>query len=258
MKIYLINQRTDRLKFQEKQFRSLGLKFQRFEVIPFKGNDTHLPFSVKNKLYWKGNTFFPSSNELSCFVSHVNIWAKIEAGQPAVILEDDAIIAPKFSRILEQVSLLEDVDYINLETSPDPRTLLPESHHQCHSLHKLAINTLCTAGYVLWPSGAKKLLVSAQRRADAVDRLIRGNRQLRSFQFIPAQIIQSQFLSNKKIHDFQTSTILGAIDPPSRTIAMEWRRIEGRMLRTVRRIQVIVKGGRIQVIPYWDGTIPRH
>ncbi len=258
MKIYLINQRVDRLKFQEKQFRSLGLKFHRFEVIPFKGDDTCLPFPVKRKLYWGGgNTFFPSPTELSCFASHVNIWAEIESSQTAIILEDDAIIAPCFRQLLKKLSALEDIDYINLETSPQSRALLPESHHQCHSLQKLAINSLCAAGYVLWPSGAKKLLVSAQRRPDAVDRLIRENRALRSFQLIPAQIIQQQFLPSKEIQDFRISTILSAINPPSRTFAMEWRRFKGRMIRAARRIQVIVKGGRFEVIPYWDGTNPR-
>ncbi len=257
MKIYLINHRVDRLKFQEKQFRSLGLKFHRFEVIPFKGDDTSLPFPIKNKLYWEeGNTLFLSSAQLSCFASHVNIWAEIESSQPAIILEDDAIIASCFRQLIKKLSALEDIDYINLETSPDSRALLPESHHQCHSLQKLAINTLCTAGYVLWPSGAKKLLVSAQRRADAVDLLIRENRALRSFQLIPAQIIQRQFLPSKEIHDFRISTIPGAINPPSRTVAMKWRRFKGRIFRCVRRIQVILKGGRIEVVAYWDGTIP--
>ena len=258
LKIYLINQRSDRLKFQKKQFRSLGLKFQRFEVIPFKGDDTCLPFPVKRKLYWEGgNTFFPHPDELSCFASHVNIWADIESNQPAVILEDDATIAPVFGQLIEKLSTLENVDYINLETSPEPRHLFPRTHQRFCSLQKLAINTYHSAGYALWPSGARKLVRAAKRRPNSVDVLIRENLSLRSFQLIPAQVIQQQFLQSQKTQEFPLSTIRG-LQPPIRTMSMEWRRFVITQLRSLRKKQVYLRGGRIEVVPYWDGTIPHN
>ena len=258
MKIYLINQRADRLKFQEKQFRSLHLQFDRFEVIPFKGDSTRLPFPIKSTLYWEGgNTFFLTPTELSCFASHVHIWAEIENNQPAVILEDDAVIAPTFGRLLKKISTLEDIDYINLESSPEPRYLLPQFHQRCRSLQKLAVNNAYSAGYVLWPSGARKLLRAAKRRPDAVDMLIWECITLRSFQLIPAQVIQLIFLPNREIQEIPLSTISHPLNRPPRTFAMNWRRLKCRLLRSIRKKQVIVHGGRVEVIPYWDGTIPR-
>ena len=257
LKIYLINQRSDRLKFQEKQFRSLHLNFHRFEVIPFKGDDTYLPFPVERKLYWRdGNTFFPSPAELSCFASHVNIWAEIESSQPAIILEDDAIIAPCFRQLTKKLSTLENIDYINLETSPNPRYLLPRVHQKCSNLQKLAVNSYHSAGYVLWPSGARKLLRAARLRPNTVDQLIWECMTLKSFQLIPAQVIQLQFVPNRKTQNIRLSTIERPLETPPRTIAMEWRRLKCRMSRSIRKKQSTILGGRIEVVSYWDGTLP--
>jgi glycosyl transferase family 25 len=193
MNILVINldSATTRMAFQSNQLHQLGLKYERLPAyqIDDKANETF----VKYHATWQRPM---SIAEVSCFFSHKTAWDKvIEADSPMLILEDDALLTESVTSLLEELDKLKNVDYVNLEArGNNKKKLLAKKATQCFGdieMIRLYQGRSGAAGYVMWPSGAKKLLAKMENEGIAIsDKFINSDYKLLAYQIEPAVIIQ--------------------------------------------------------------------
>lgn len=195
MNVFIINLKrsTERLAFQQQQFDKLGLSFDRIDAVSTAEISEQqyqtLAFGWQRPL---------RPVELACFLSHQAAWQKVlDTNQPALILEDDAVLShqlPKLLAELEQKNL-QDVDLINFEVRSRKKIMaqtafmsLASGHTALYALYQ---DRTGAAGYLLYPSGAKKLLDRLKQSAPAIaDGFIFSCYELNAFQAEPAAIIQ--------------------------------------------------------------------
>lgn len=194
MKIYIINleKSTDRLAYQTKQFDRLGLSFERLNAVSIQ--DIREEFYLSHIKY--GQRLI-KQGEMACFLSHKKAWELVvNHNEPCVILEDDALLAYDFADLLAEIkcNTPHQVDLINLEVQPRNKIV---SHQPIHSflnqeyhLYELFLEKNGTGGYIVFPSGAKKLLEYAQTTLALADAFIYSCPNLKTTQIEPAVLLQ--------------------------------------------------------------------
>lgn len=194
MKVFIINlaQSTDRLELQKQQFKKLDMQFERLPAVTV--GDISESFYLENIRH--GQRLIKQT-EMACFLSHKSAWEKVVLeNKPCAILEDDAVLAHDFKEVLQSIENLDasSYDFINLEVQPrkkivsrEPAAHLTDTDYQ---LYKLLLERNGTGGYVLFPSGAKKLLHKAQHTLALADAFIFSCANLRTFQIEPAALLQ--------------------------------------------------------------------
>lgn len=193
MKALVINQdsQTRRMAFQEKQLASLGLDFQRIPSYVLSGTDDEVYIKYFNT--WQRPL---TVSEVSCFLSHMSAWEIISSSnQPMLILEDDAWLDTNTGNVLKELSRLSNIDYVTLEVTGSNRKKLvskqPEKRIAKTNLLRLYQGRSGAGGYVLWPSGAKKLLAKASNdKIGLADKFICSCYSLSAYQIEPGLIIQ--------------------------------------------------------------------
>ena len=234
MKIYIINldSQTVRLKFQESQLGNLGLIFQR--IVPFRIVDENDPVYEQHYATWQREL---NSAEVSCFLSHAECWQKIlESREPALILEDDAYLASDLIEVLNEVKILNGIDYLNLEARwPHQKKLVaktPSFMLNTGCVYRLFQGRSGAAGYILWPKGAAKLLNNIESNGiGLVDKYINESYYLTSYTFEPSPIIQ---IDQCELYGFEAPiTVKTSIPKPptKRSISelMYWRYLKRRV-----------------------------
>lgn len=195
MKIYIINleKSTDRLTHQIKQFDRLGLNFERLNAVSIQ--DITEEFYLSHLKY--GQRLI-KQGEMACFLSHKKAWELVVLhNEPCVILEDDALLVHDFADLLkaiEEMDLSHQVDLINLEVQPRSKIV---SHkpirsflNQEYYLYELFLEKNGTGGYIIFPSGAKKLLAYAKTTLGLADAFIYSCPNLKTTQIEPAVLLQ--------------------------------------------------------------------
>ncbi len=193
MKTYILNlpSAMERRNFQAQQAQRLGLDAHFI--------DAQTPADIPDA-FFQAHAFSWERpikiTEVACFMSHHQVWQQIAGSEdPALILEDDAILAHNTPELLVWLDELEDVDHVSLETRQ--RQKLLGRHFQSTSrlnvrLHPLLQDRTGAAAYVLWPSGARILLAKfAQQGMGLADAFISSTYQLQSWQTVPAFAIQA-------------------------------------------------------------------
>ncbi|CAH0354136.1 glycosyltransferase family 25 protein [Aquabacterium sp. CECT 9606] len=191
MQILIINlpRHSDRLAFQKAQMDKLALSFQLAHAV----DAATLPDATYDSL---ANTWERPLRkaEVCCFLSHRNAWqAVVNSGQPALILEDDAVLANHTPELLAKLSTLKNIDLVVLEIRGRKKIM---GKHAARITADFGVLDLFqdrtgSAGYVLWPSGAQKLLDKANRGlAGPSDAFITSHYALRALQVEPAAIVQ--------------------------------------------------------------------
>ena len=181
----------ERLDFQMKQLDSLGIKFQRLAAYQINSDSDNV-YQNFYKTWQRPMTV----SEVSCFFSHKNAWDIIlEKNEPMLILEDDAWLAENVPEVLGKIESSSNIDYITLEvTGSNSRKLIAKTPIDsfCNiNLLRLYQGRSGAGGYVLWPSGAKKLLDQFnQGRIGLADKFINANYSLLAYQVEPAIVIQ--------------------------------------------------------------------
>ena len=108
-------------------------------------------------------------------------------------MEDDAILAKTLPEILIHLNDIENTDLINLENR-SRKKFVSSSHLEigCNSkLLRLYQDRTGAAGYILWPSGAKKLIQFEKKSGIGLaDAHITSCYSLLSYQVEPSPIIQ--------------------------------------------------------------------
>lgn len=191
MKINIISviSQEKRRSFQVKQMKTLSLDFDFFNAIT--------PENISDQEYKdKANDWGRPLKkiELACYLSHHALWEKISKyNEPALILEDDALLSTQLPRILKELENEQNIDYIDLETVYRKKTLSKKEYKKvCGSnLKRLYQRSSGAGGYILWPNGAKKLLqLKNEKGIMLVDAYISQCRALKAFQLESCAVVQ--------------------------------------------------------------------
>ena len=191
MQIFIINlpNAIDRRKFQQKQLSKLGLDYEILKAISIHdiSNETY----TKHRQDWQR----PLRNtEVACYFSHRSAWQKIiNNNMPALILEDDALLSRRTPEILNSINELSNADLIQFEVRGRKKLIKKQGLAilSTHSIYRLYQDRTGAAGYVLWPSGAKKLLEHESLHGIGLaDAHIATCYSIKSYQIEPAAIIQ--------------------------------------------------------------------
>ena len=200
-----------RREFQEDQMSRLNLDFEFFNALT--------PSSIGSKKYFSSCYDWErqlKETEVSCFFSHYSVWEKIsQSNEPVLVLEDDALISCSIKKISSKIKNIQNVDLLNLENRDRKKIISkkPEIIIENLRIHKLLHDTTGAAGYILWPSGAKKLLAYKKKKGVSLaDAHIYSCDSLSKFQIEPSILLQLDMtpnygLYNQYFTDFMSSTV---------------------------------------------------
>tara|TARA_B110001450_G_C17629759_1_gene484725 strand:- start:417 stop:1187 length:771 start_codon:yes stop_codon:yes gene_type:complete len=184
----------DRMEFMKDQMNELNIGFERLNAVAIKD----LIYN-NNEAYWKTWERPIKPSEQACFLSHIKAWeAVINENIPILILEDDAILVKDLNEVLNLVSNLKDIDYISLEIR-NRKKLLSTVQNKLNSKYKISRlyqDRSGAAAYVLWPSGAKKLIKRTKKHAALTDAMICMSYELLGYQIEPACAVQLDSAEN--------------------------------------------------------------
>jgi glycosyl transferase, family 25 len=191
MQIFVINlpTATERNKLQKEQLTKLGLKYKILDAT--SADDISKVTYQKHYYDWQRPL---SKSEVACYISHRSAWNKvIKNKKPALILEDDAILSTGLPQILESLANIKNTDLINLENR-SRKKFVSKTYMDIaldSKLLRLYQDRTGAAGYILWPSGAKKLIqLEKNKGIGLADAHITSCHSLIAFQVEPSPIIQ--------------------------------------------------------------------
>ena len=192
MKIYVINLPKDqkRRNFQIDQFMALNLDFELIDAIS--------PENLNQKEYQKHKDDWERplrETEVACYFSHRQLWDEIiRTNKPAFIVEDDAFLSRCVPEFLDYATTLKEIDYITLEVRNRKKLVAREGFNLpfCDmNLFRLYLDRTGAAGYILYPSGAKKLLEREEKTGIGLtDAHITACHDLIGYQVEPAPSMQ--------------------------------------------------------------------
>ena len=250
MKALVINldKSTERMAFQEKQLKTLGIEYQRITAI----STDSLDLETYQKYYstWERPL---RHSEVACFLSHKYAWELIIRNQePMLVLEDDALLSQITPCLLNELEKLDDVDFVTLEARGRKKTIARRATRMlCGlSMKKLYQDRTGAAGYILWPEGAKKLIERSKNGDIALtDAFISSSYHLRAYQIDPAVIIQ---LDQCNVYDIpcpiEIESSISSENKPGSDDGMRWsyrlKRLLGQLKLGVRQLRVLHKSER--------------
>jgi glycosyl transferase, family 25 len=200
--IISLSNAKERRDFQQNQLSKLGLEFEFLDATSI--HDLNESTYKQHYQDWQR----PLKNtEVACYYSHRRAWDRvIQSNKPVLILEDDALLSKCVSTLLKDLLSRKNADLINFENRGRKKFVSRSSEPLiCNSrLLRLYQDRTGAAGYVLWPSGAKKLIQREKERGIALaDAHIVDCYNLKTYQVEPAPIIQldmCEYYGMKNIH----------------------------------------------------------
>ncbi len=207
MQVFVINlpSATKRRTFQERQLQKLGLEYQ---IIPAMSIDDISEATYKKHYFdWQRPM---RKAEVACYFSHQNLWHKvIRNGKPALILEDDALLSKHLPFLLTQVKNKNGIDLLNLEARKRKKMISKKFEEiGNHKLYKLLQDRTGSAGYILYPGGAKKLIQHEHENGIALaDAHITSCNKLIAHQIEPAMVVQLDCCEFYGIYNADTQTL---------------------------------------------------
>jgi len=179
----------ERRDFQQNQLSKLGLEFEFLDAT-----STHDLNEATYKQHYQDWQRPLKKTEVACYYSHRRAWDRvIQSNRPALILEDDALLSKCVPELLKDFADKENTDLINLENRGRKKFVSRSGESiACNSkLLRLYQDRTGAAGYILWPSGAKKLIQCEDQKGIALaDAHITACNNLTVYQVEPAPIIQ--------------------------------------------------------------------
>lgn len=252
MNILIINlpKSTERLAFQRAQFDRLGLNF---EVLAASSIVDISEEQYRQQAFgWERPL---KKVELACFLSHKRAWQKVLDDQkPYLILEDDAVLASCMSDVLlDLISLDQSVDMINLEVRSRKKILAKSPDFSIShgvQLWRLYQDRTGTGGYIMFPSGAQKVLDKCLIEYPAnADAFLFSCYALKAYQAEPALLIQEDQLEPYGLveHQSQLASTIGRSEqykPEYKNyftkFTFKMRRIRGQLRLAARLFAVIL------------------
>lgn len=185
-------QAQERRAFQRQQLQALGLTAVFFDATQREQVAPHLQGLRSDA--WE-RVLMPT--ELACFASHYRVWQQVAQRQaPVLVLEDDAMLSTRSVQFLRSLPSLQGIDHLSLETRLRHKLLGPveplAGAAADMGVARLFQDRTGAAAYVLWPSGAQRLVSKAQRCGVALaDAFIANDAGLRSYQAVPPMAFQA-------------------------------------------------------------------
>lgn len=263
MKTYILNlpSALERRNFQAQQAARLGL--DALFINAQTPADIPEAFFQAHAFSWERPI---KITEVACFLSHQRVWEQIAKSQePALVLEDDAILARNTPALLDGLSTLQGVDHVSLETR-QRKKLLGLHTKACAglsaTLHPLLQDRTGAAAYVLWPAGARILLAKFEQQGMGLaDAFISSTYQLKSWQTVPALAIQADMAVAYGIacpiapHSLIAREKVAS--PPTRSrlhdLQFKWRRLLAQLRLAGRYLRCFWKARR-----QWVGIDPQQ
>ncbi len=176
---------ADRLALQSAQLASLNLPFERIEAVT---PSTLRPAS--SDPVWHRWQRPLRVTEMALLGSHARAWERVLAlAAPCLVLEDDALLSRRVPAFLGQIAPLAGIDHVSLETRSRRKTVSRTLDARA-PMRRLWQDRTGSAAYIVWPSGAAKLLAHSRRQGGPSDAIISSTYTLVSFQADPALAIQ--------------------------------------------------------------------
>lgn len=207
MKAYFINldRVPERADFMMGQLRASGFTdIMRFSAIDAsKGLPANGYAPRKWGEYW---TMRPS--EIGVFESHRHLWQEVaNAGEPAVIFEDDALISQSAGQIVDQLfEAASAYDLIKLDGVGEVIRLGTQTNIGGLAIRDLRQVVPSAAGYIVSPRGAADLLRRSRRYCDHLDDFItRPAPRYRAVQLMTAIAVQGMFADCSRLRDLPSS-----------------------------------------------------
>ena len=179
----------ERRDFQQNQLSKLGLEFEFLDATSI--HDLNEATYKKHYQDWQRPL---KTTEVACYYSHRRAWNRvIQFNKPVLILEDDALLSKYVPELLKDFADKENTDLINLENRARKKFVSRSGESiTCNSkLLRLYQDRTGAAGYILWPSGAKKLIQCEEKKGIALaDAHITACNNLIAYQVEPSPIIQ--------------------------------------------------------------------
>jgi len=191
VQIFVINlpSTTERRKLQKDQLDKLGLEYKILDAT--SADDISEATYKKHYFDWQRPL---RKTEIACYYSHRSAWEiVIKSRKPALILEDDAILSRWVPELLDNLNEIDNSDLINLENT-NRKKFVSRSHLDIDynsKLLRLYQDRTGAAGYILWPSGANKLIqLEKNSGIGLADAHITACHVLKAYQVEPSPIIQ--------------------------------------------------------------------
>ena len=248
MDILVINlaRSAERMAFQRRQLSALGLAGERLEAVAAEEASSRRPES-----YWQGWERPLRPAERACLLSHVAAWERIAAtGRPALVLEDDAVLSRRVPALLAALDTLPGLDHVTLEVRGRRKLLGDETRPVAAGLRLVRLwqDRTGAAAYVLWPSGADKLLARAEGGAALADAMICRAQELSSWQAEPACAIQLDRCARYGLPvPLETRSTIDGEGRPDGTPGQRLRRIASQLRMGWRQLSLIGRATRREV-----------
>ncbi len=177
--IISLNTASERRRTMTEKLNALGIDFQFFDAVDGRKFDvtSHPNYDRKKRLLFFGRDL--KGGEIGCLVSHKLLLEKVAQfpdDEVAFILEDDAILNPNITRIIEKlITSPYPWELVRFLGSPKIATLRQRTVYQLDDTYRL--NRLATSpgeahAYLIRPSGARKLIPHLQHCAFPIDALM--------------------------------------------------------------------------------------
>jgi len=208
MKTLVINldSAKDRHNFQTQQLSFYNLDYDFLSAISTK--DIEPQTYQQHYQDWQRPL---KETEVACYYSHRSAWQKVlDDNQPILILEDDALLSKCIVQLLPALEKRQDADLINLENRGRKKFVSKVGESiACNSqLLQLYQDRTGAACYILWPSGAKKLLECEQKNGIALaDAHITACHTLNAYQVEPSAAIQLDYCEYYQIPNPTNQTL---------------------------------------------------
>jgi glycosyl transferase family 25 len=208
VQIFVINlpSAIERRKLQKDQLSKLDLEYKILDATSVE--DISETTYKKHYFDWQRPL---RKTEVACYYSHRSAWDKvIKSNKPALILEDDALLSRFLPKLLDNLHEIKNADLITLENR-SRKKFVSRSHLDidCNSkLLRLYQDRTGAAGYILWPSGAHKLIqLEKNSGIGLADAHITSCHALKAYQVEPSPIIQLDQCMEYGITNAYTSTV---------------------------------------------------
>lgn len=188
MQVLIINlpEAVERMAFQQAQMQRLGLDYRRLEAVT-----TGLLDPPADDAYWKKWQRPLKDTEKAAFLSHRRAWQTVlDEKRPFLILEDDALLSDAVPGFLSSCESIDWADHISLEVRGRKKIVGKKPVSQEIPVKRLYQDRTGAAAYILWPSGANKLLERCRNYSGLADAVISSTYALKSYQCDPALAIQ--------------------------------------------------------------------
>lgn len=251
--VYIISlaSATHRRAFQEAQAKTLG--FDPVWTQAVDASDISEQFFRLRAFQWERAL---KKTEVACFMSHLNLWRIIaEGNSPAVVLEDDVVLGGQWVDSVELLAKHAQADYICLEAW-GKKIIGIEQRVGNLKLRRLHLNSAGAAAYLLWPSGARRLLSRYETHGVALaDAFINQTTGWQIWQLVPANAVQMNVAPEYGLTTYQHSASLVSREThasarPSTVCVvflMKLRRLKGELFKGYSRISSLWIGKRRHV-----------